>query len=339
LTGPLAKRIRECARPDCPLLFVSAVESAIRKARFKIVAAFAAIYLIWGSTYLAIRVGLDSFPPFLMAAARYLSAGGALYLVCRWRGASPPTTRQWRSAAIAGALMLGGANGLVTWSELYVPSGLAALLVATVPFCMTALDWLAFDGPRPTGMTGLGIACGFVGVGVLMAPGEARYVHPGGGLALLLATVFWSTGTLYSRKAELPGSPLLASAMQMLAGGGLLALVASLAREWSRLDPSRVTWTSVLALAYLSVFGSFVAFAAFVWLLQRTSPALISTYAFVNPVVAVVLGWLVLSEPLHSRVLLAMALIVGAVVALQVSQYRSTRLISSQERKSLQKAS
>jgi drug/metabolite transporter (DMT)-like permease len=127
--------------------------------------------------------------------------------------------------------------------------------------------------------------------------------------------------------------------MQMLAGGGVLALVASIAREWSRLDPSRVTWTSVLALAYLSVFGSFVAFAAFVWLLQRTSPALISTYAFVNPVVAVVLGWLVLSEPLHSRVLLAMALIVGAVVALQVSQYRSTRLISSQERKSLQKAS
>jgi drug/metabolite transporter (DMT)-like permease len=289
------------------------------------VAAFAAIYLIWGSTYLAIRLGIDSFPPFLMAAVRYLSAGTPLYLYLRFRGSPSPTGRQWRSAALAGALMLGVANGLVTWSELHVPSGLAALLIATVPFWMTLLDWVFFGGPRPTGWVVLGMLGGFAGVAVLMAPGEGQRLDPAGGLALVAATLCWSTGTLYSRRAELPQSPLLAAAMEMLAGGLVLALVGSLAGEWSDLDLSRATLTSFLALLYLSLFGSLVAFAAFVWLLQRTSPPLISTYAFVNPVVAVFLGWLVLDEPLHTRILTAAALIVSAVVAIQYARYRALR--------------
>jgi drug/metabolite transporter (DMT)-like permease len=292
-----------------------------------LIAAFTAIYLIWGSTYLAIRLGIDSFPPFLMASVRYLCAGTPLYLYLRWRGAAPPTPRQWRSAAVAGALMLGAANGLVTWSELHVPSGLAALLIATVPFWMTLLDWLAFGGPRPTGFVVIGMLGGFAGVAVLMAPGDRQTLYPPGGLALVAATLCWSTGTLYSRKAELPRSPLLTASMEMLAGGLVLALVGSAAGEWSDLDLSTATVTSGLALLYLSFFGSLVAFAAFVWLLQRTSPPLISTYAFVNPVVAVFLGWLVLDEPLHARILTAAALIVGAVVAIQYARYRALREI------------
>jgi drug/metabolite transporter (DMT)-like permease len=221
--------------------------------------------------------------------------------------------------------MIGSANGLVTWSELHVPSGLAALLIATVPFWMTLLDWIAFGGPRPTRFVVLGILCGFAGVALLMAPGEEGSIDPAGGLALLGATLCWSTGTLYSRRAELPRSPLLAAAMEMVAGGVTLTLVGSLVGEWPELDLSRATATSYFALLYLSLFGSLVAFAAYVWLNLRTSPALISTYAFVNPVVAVFLGYLVLDEPLHTRVLSATALIVGAVVAIQYARFRALR--------------
>jgi drug/metabolite transporter (DMT)-like permease len=266
-----------------------------------------------------------------MASVRYLSAGTPLYLYLRWRGAPSPSARQWRSAAIAGALMLGMANGLVTWSELRIPSGLAALLIATVPFWMTLLDWLAFAGPRPTGFVVLGMLGGFAGVGVLMAPGDRQTVDPLGGLALVAATLCWSTGTLYSRKAELPRSPLLTAAMEMIAGGIALAVLGSLTREWSDLDLSSATATSLLALLYLSVFGSLVAFAAFTWLLQHTSPPLISTYAFVNPMIAVFLGWLVLDEPLHARILAAAALIVGAVIAIQYARYRTLRALASDE--------
>jgi drug/metabolite transporter (DMT)-like permease len=260
-----------------------------------------------------------------MAAARFLSAGTPLYLYARLSGCPSPTLRQWKSAAIAGTLMLGAANGLVTWSEVYVPSGLAALLVATVPFCMTLLDWMAFGGRPPRGLTVLGLVTGFAGVALLMAPGpEVRYVHPAGGLGLLTAAVCWSTGTLYSRKAELPSSPLITSAMEMLAGGAVLTLVGTLSGEWLRFVPAEVSLKSILALAYLAVFGSLVGFGAFVWLLRRTSPALISTYAFVNPLVAVFLGWLVLSEPVHARMIAATALIIGAVVLIQLAGARAS---------------
>jgi drug/metabolite transporter (DMT)-like permease len=260
-----------------------------------------------------------------MAAARFMSAGTPLYLYARLSGCPSPTLREWKSAAIAGTLMLGAANGLVTWSEVYVPSGLAALLVATVPFCMTLLDWVAFGGRRPRGLTVLGLFTGFIGVALLMAPGpEVRYVHPAGGLGLLTAAVCWSTGTLYARKAELPSSPLITSAMEMLAGGAVLTVIGTLSGEWLRFVPAAVTMKSILALAYLAVFGSLVGFGAFVWLLKRTSPALISTYAFVNPLVAVFLGWLVLSEPVHNRMLAATGLIVGAVVLIQFAGARAS---------------
>ena len=290
--------------------------------RFKLILAFAAIYLIWGSTYLAIRLAIDTLPPFLMAGVRFIIAGTALYGLARWRGAPRPVRANWLAAAVVGGLLLLGGNGGVVWAEQRVPSGLTAVLIATVPLWIAVLQWLR-GGPRPSARTAVGLAMGLVGIGLLVGPGElagGKGVDLVGATVLLLAALSWAVGSLYSRRGRLPSAPLLATAMEMLAGGLLLLLTGLVTGQAADLHWSRISVQSVLALSYLIVFGSLVAFTAYTWLLRVTLPAHAATYAYVNPVVAVVLGWALGGEPLTARTLLAAAVIVGAVVIITASQ-------------------
>lgn len=286
-----------------------------RTDRLRLIVAFAAVYLVWGSTYLAIRLAIDTIPPFLQAATRFLAAGAIMVAIGRARGLAWPTGPQWRTAAIVGVLMLTGGNGGVSWSETRVPSGLAALIVGAVPLFTVAIEWLRPGGTRPGRATGLGLLIGFVGVGVLVNPGanDAARIDPAGAAVLLVACLSWSLGGIYSRHAP-AAAPMMGAGANMLSGGvGLLAL-SVVSGELPGFTPGAVTTTSLLALAYLVVFGSLVGFTAYIWLLHHTTPARATTYAYVNPVVAVLLGWALLDEPLTPRVLLAAAIIILAVV-------------------------
>jgi drug/metabolite transporter (DMT)-like permease len=283
---------------------------------WKVVTAFAAVYLIWGSTYLGIRFAIETIPPFLMAGMRFVLAGGLLYAWTRARGAPRPTRRQWASAAVVGGLLLVGGNGTGVWAQLrHVPSGMVALLVATTPFWMTLIEWLRPGGVKPTGAVVAGLVVGFGGIVLLIGPQAA----PGAGTDLfsmllpVLAALLWSLGSIYSRGADLPRSPLMTTGIQMLAGGGMLLVVALLAGDWGRFNPAQVSARSLAAFVYLVTFGALVAFTAFSWLLRHVSPARVSTYAYVNPVIAVFLGWALAGEPLTPRTLVAAAIIVGAV--------------------------
>lgn len=282
----------------------------------RVIAAFAAVYVIWGSTYLAIRFAIETLPPFLMASARFLVAGALLYGWTRLKGASRPGRAHWMGALIVGGLLLLGGNGAVVWAEQRIPSGVAALVVAIVPLWMVVLDWLWGGSARPTGRVWTGLGLGLVGLALLIGPGAllgSGQVDGLGVLVVVLGSLAWTVGSLYSRRTRLPTRPLQATAMQMLCGGALLAILAGMTGEWSEVSLAAVSMRSGLALAYLIVFGSLVAFTAYVWLLRVSTPARVSTYAYVNPVVAVLLGWALASEPLTPRMLIASAVIVGAV--------------------------
>lgn len=296
----------------------------VNRGNWSVTFAFAAIYLIWGSTYLGIRFAIETFPPFVMASIRFFLAGAILYLIMRWRGEPPPTLKQWRSTAIVGALLLFGGNGGVTVAEVFIPSGLAALLVAIVPFWMVLMDWLRPGGirPRPGVLVGLGL--GFAGLVLLIGPGALS----GGGSVnligvgiLLISTLAWAAGSISARYLSLPASPLLTTGMQMLIASVLFMLAGSVTQEWSHFDPSAVSLHSALALVYL-VCAAFVGFGAYVFLLQATTPARVSTYAFVNPVVAVFLGWLLAGEPLTWNTIIAAFVIVSGVAVITASQMR-----------------
>lgn len=281
--------------------------------------AFAVVYVVWGSTYLAIRFAIETIPPLLMASARFLVAGTLLYAWARWRGAPRPTPSQWRSAAVVGGLLFVGGNGAVVVSEQWVPSGLVALVVASVPLWMVVVDWLWGSRARPSRRTSAGLMAGFAGVAVLAgSPGAGA----GGsrellGVALVTAgSAAWAAGSIYARQADLPPRPRLWVAMQMLAGGVFLLPLALATGEWARLDAGAISLKSFLALVYLIVFGALLAFSAYIWLLTRTSPARVSTYAYVNPVVALLLGWALADEPLTFRSVVAAAIIVGSVVVI-----------------------
>ena len=286
--------------------------------RGKLIAAFAAVYIIWGSTYLAIRFALETLPPFLMAGARFMTAGALVYGFLIARGAQHPTRRNWRDGLIVGGFLLLGGNGGVVWSEQFVPSGIAALLVATLPIWMVLFDWMRGTGRRPTGRATIGIALGLIGLVVLVGP---RSLGTDGlplipALVLVLASVAWAWGSLYSRGATKPSSPMMATAIQMLCGGALLTLAGTVAGEWSTLDLGAASARSLLALLYLLLAGSIVGYSAYIWLLEHTSPANVATYAYVNPVVAVFLGWLLASEPITPRVLAAAVIIVAGVAVI-----------------------
>lgn len=294
--------------------------------RWRIVIAFAAVYLIWGSTYLAIRFAIETIPPYLMGGVRFLIAGGALYTVLRLRGVAAPTRRQWRSTLIVGGLLLFGGNGGVMVAEQFVPSSLAALVIATVPLWMVALNWKWGDRLRPTIGVAAGVGLGVIGIGLIAAPGSvADAINPLGMVILVLAALSWSIGSLYSRRATMPSNALLATAMEMLMGGGLMLVVGLLLGQGSQIRLENVTLRSVASLVYLVIFGSLLGFTAYVWLLKVTTPAKVATYAFVNPVVAVFLGWLLAGEALSARTLIAAAIIIAAVVLITLNQGQKPR--------------
>ena len=290
--------------------------------RSRVIAAFAAVYIIWGSTYLAILFAIETLPPFLMAGSRFLVSGALLYGVARARGAERPERRNWAATAVIGALLLLGGNGGVVWAEQRVPSGLAALLVATVPVWMVTLEWLR-GGLRPTRGVVAGLMLGMAGLTLLIGPGEfagGRGADTLGAIVLVAASLSWATGSIYSRSAPLPKSPILTTGMEMLAGGVLLTLLGLATGELGRLDLAAASTKSWLALLYLVLFGSLVGFTAYIWLLKVSTPAKVSTYAYVNPVVAVLLGWLFANEPLTLRTLLAAAVIIAGVALITLTK-------------------
>jgi drug/metabolite transporter (DMT)-like permease len=281
-----------------------------------VMTAFAAVYLIWGSTYLGIRYAVETIPPFLMAGTRNFMAGLLLYAFARTRGDGPPTRAQWRDAAIAGGLMLLIGNGGVTWAEQMIPSSVAALLVALTPVWMVLFDWLRPQGRRPGPIVALGLAVGFAGTAML-AGGRWNGAGPNYGwgvAALMAASICWALGSIFNRSANKPASPFLSVAMQMIAGGTLLLGVSGSTGEWMTFSPGQVTWSSFAAWLYLMLAGSIIGFTAYVWLLHATTPARVATYAYVNPFIAVLLGCTIGREPFSQDVFIAGAMIITAVV-------------------------
>ncbi len=284
--------------------------------RGAVVTAFAAVYVIWGSTYLGIKLAIDSVPPLLMASARFLCAGVLLYGWARWRGAVKPTRAAWGRAAIVGGCLLVVGNGGLTFAELYVPSGLAALLIALVPVFMALLGWLSGQSPRPTRRVWWGLACGLAGVALLARPDAAVEMHPrfllGVGV-ILVGGLIWSAGSLYSRQAGQGTDPALMAGMQMLTAGVVLLPGALLRGELAGFTMAQVTPKSAFAFFYLVFIGAIVGYSAYLWLLRHCPPAQVATYAYVNPVVAVLLGAGFGGEKLTSSMLAGAALIVAAV--------------------------
>lgn len=285
-------------------------------ALWQVVVAFAAVYLIWGSTYLGIRYAVESIPPLLMAGTRSLAAGLLLYVFARSRGAIAPTILQWRNMIVAGVLLLTVGNGGVTWAELVIPSSVTALLVALVPLWMVVVDWFRPGGHRPRPLVFAGLAVGFVGVALLargnsQSPGSA---HAWAVAVLMAASFGWAIGSLFSKHAQKPASPLLAIAMQMIAGGTALLLLAILRGEPAAFSLARVTGSSAGAWLYLTLAGSLVGFTAYAWLLQVSTPARVSTYAYVNPFIAVLLGCTIGHESVSRELFMAGALIIVAVI-------------------------
>lgn len=295
-------------------------EGVAAPTRGRLIAAFAALYVIWGSTYLAIAVAVRTLPPFLMGSARFLVAGSALFLWARARGAAAPTLRHWLSAATVGGLLLVGGNGAVMWAEQKgVPSGLVSLVVAALPAWMVILEAVRPGGARPTRRVIAGIVVGFAGLGLLVGPASlagAAHIEVLPAVVLLLGSLSWALGSLYSKNAPLPSSQVLAIGMEMLAGGALLLALGLGLGEHERLSPSDLTGEAIGAVLYLAVFGSIVAYTAFIWLMKVADSARVSTYAYINPIVAVLLGWALLGEPVTGRMLLAAGIIVAAVVVI-----------------------
>jgi drug/metabolite transporter (DMT)-like permease len=289
--------------------------SEYRASSVAIWSALIVVYIIWGSTYLAIRYAVATTPPFLMAAVRFIISGGFLYALRRGSGDPSPKPAEWRSAAFIGIFLLVGGNGGVVWAEQFVPSSLAALLVATVPLWMVVLDALRPGGQRPALLAAAGILIGFAGVVLLLgyAAVGAEPMNLRGEAVLIIASLSWATGSLYSKHARLPEAQLLGAGMEMLAGGLALLAVAYVAGEFTGLDVSAASQRSLIALLYLIVFGS-GAFAAYVWLLRVAPTPLVATYAYVNPLIAVLLGYFFAQEPMTMRTVVAAALIIGSVI-------------------------
>jgi len=283
------------------------------------------IYLVWGSTYLAIRVSVETIPPFLMSAARFVVAGGLMLLFLRLRGAPWPSRRQWRNGAIAGTLLLLGGNALVGLAEKTVASNIAALLIAMTPAWFALLNWLRPAGAAPTRRVLMGITVGFCGVAWLVWPRtgpsastgsapELALVSPLGLLLLVSASVLWAAGSLYVKHVERPASPFVGAAVQMLAGGAVVSVVACALGETTGFRINQISHRSWAAWLYLITFGSWLGYSAYNYLLAHVSSAAVSTYAFVNPVIAVGLGWWLANEAFAPRMIAAAVIIVAGVV-------------------------
>jgi drug/metabolite transporter (DMT)-like permease len=300
---------------------------AERYPRARVISAFAAVYIVWGSTYLAIRYAVETIPPFLMVGTRFLTSGALLYLWARTRGAVRPTARQWRDAAVAGGLMLCGGNGAVSWAEQRVSSGLAALLVAIVPLWVVVVDWLRPRGVRPTGGITLGVFTGLAGLIILVGPATIvghGSVDRAAGLVLVGGSLAWACGSVYNRYGSRPRSAALSTGLQMLGGSIALFIVAAVTGEIRAFHPSAVSRASFVGWLYLVTFGSLVGFTAYIYLLQAVTPAKASTYAYVNPLIAVFLGWAFAREPVTARTLVAAAIILTGVLMITLAQSRGT---------------
>lgn len=294
-------------------------QSVPRPSRAAIILAFAAVYLLWGSTYLAIRYAIETLPPFLMAGTRFVTAGAILFTWAKINGERLNSSwGQWRRAFLIGGLLLLCGNGGVTWAEKYIASGLAAVLVATEPVWVVMLNW-AWTRTRPNAKVLFGVLIGLVGVALLVGGGlnhgnaVSTMTFAGAGLVLFSALA-WASGSVYSSRNPIKATTSVAAGMQMLAGGSLLFMFGLVTGDLKRLNFAGMSWLSLGAFGYLLVFGSLVAFTAYSWLLRHVTPARAATYAYVNPVVAVLLGWLLASEPLTLRMLVAAAVIICSVV-------------------------
>lgn len=290
----------------------------MKDSRSRLVAGFGSIYLFWGSTYLFIRFAVETIPPIAMVGVRFLIAGGLLYAWVRMRGTPAPTATHWRSSAWVGALLM-TSNASVAVAERRIPSGVASLLIATSPAWFVLFDWWRGTGERPRAGVLVGLVGGIAGVVILLGPGQLT-AGPGidlvGAAIVLAGSVSWSFGSIYSRHAPRPDSALLGSAMHMTCGGAFLFVIALLTRQFDGFTLAQVSLRSWIGFLYLIIFGSLVAFSSFVYLLRATTPARVATYAYVNPVVAVFLGWLFAGEEFSVRMGVAAAVIVAAVAAI-----------------------
>jgi drug/metabolite transporter (DMT)-like permease len=298
--------------------------------KIRIIIAFAALYLIWGSTYLGIRFAIETIPPFLMAGTRFFGAGVIMYAIAWSQGIGKSNWANWRTSLIIGACLLLAGNGGVTISEKYIDSGLAALIVAIVPIYIVILGWVSGMASRPTPIVWLALVGGFVGVGILFGPAlhfssnDGRY--PAIGMSILLVSSFiWSAGSLYSRTAKHAASPFLTAAQQMLCGGLLLLLVGIATGEMRHFHPSSISILSLASFVYLVIIGAVVGYTAYIWLLRHCDPAKVATYAYVNPIVAVLLGAAFAGETLSMRILIAAALIIGSVALVITAQQLRAR--------------
>jgi drug/metabolite transporter (DMT)-like permease len=286
---------------------------------------FVAVYILWGSTFYAIRVGIESFPPLLLAGLRHFLVGLLFYPLFRRATRERPSLSEWRTSFVTGLLLLAIGNGTVSWSEQSVPSGIAALLVATVSLWMVLIDWLRRGGHRPAPRVLAGFLLGFLGMALLIGPkhiGQSERINPVGACALIGASFAWALGSIYSRHHPHPRSPLLGVGMQTLSGGSVLCLAALVTGETRGFHFSNVTLRSWLALLYLIVFGSALGYSAYVYILKHSTAARVATYAFVNPVVALFLGWFLAAEPLSLRTLLASGIILAAVLLVITAQHK-----------------
>jgi len=296
----------------------------------KIWIALLALYIVWGSTYLAIRFTVETIPPFLSGGMRFLISGAILLFWRRAAGDAMPTKRQWRSAAIVGIFLLLGGNGLVSFAEQSVPSGVAALIIGSTPLWMTTIEALRPGGVKPGWQAILGLLIGFGGIFLLLGPSEltgaTHLLNPLGVIALLMAAFLWATGSIYSRGADMPKSSLMSTSAQMLVGSLALFVVSGLTGEWSGFSFASVKLSSWLGLLYLITIGSLIGFVSYGWLLQNAPVSLVATYAYVNPLVAVFLGAWLADETINARILFAGLVIIGSVVL--INQTKSKPKVS-----------
>jgi drug/metabolite transporter (DMT)-like permease len=297
--------------------------------KLRIVVAMLAIYLVWGSTYLAIRFAVETIPPFIMAGTRYLIPGILMLVWRRLAGDPAPTRRQWIAGSIVGLFLLLGGNGLVSWAEQRVDSGVSALIIGTAPIWMVVFDSV-LSRIRPRWQVIVGLLTGFGGILFLIGPESLFGQHPrydllGMGI-LMLAALLWAIGSIYSRNADLPRSPLLGTSIEMLAGSAGLYISSLISGEWKSFNLAAVSHQSLWGLLYLIVFGTLIGFVAYTWLLRNAPISLVSTYAYVNPLVAILLGSWLAQEPLTWEVGLAAAIIIGSVVLINSFKRRPVRV-------------
>ena len=281
-----------------------------------LVAAFAVIYLVWGSTYLAIRFAVETIPPFLLAGARFLVAGGIMYAWLLARGEAKVTKGQLVPCATSGILMLVGGNGLVCWAEQFIPSGITALIIGTAPLWIVMVGWIGFKDNAPSGKIVLGLLLGLVGIGILAEPAgfSGGEINLWGIVAILFACFFWAWGSFLSKSPTMPKSTLLSVALQMLIAGAAMVLISCGLGEPMNMDWSAVSAKSLWSLAYLIVFGAILAYSCYGWLFRNASAVAVSTYAYVNPVVAVILGYWLANEEVTQMTIIGAALILFSIL-------------------------